>query len=1108
LDKSRLARWLTAKDRSKIAAYPDHYCAPYAEKIEHLSRIAGISSGARKILTSNGMTSTTAVAGSTGDETAYKSHSLLKKERRNFPGRAAALHTGKVDRDSSVLIATLAKNPYLQINASVNYDSSSGRISFPYRLTPPIPAQVSLKATPFIVDSISLKDEWVALEGFLDHLASFIERAETEFGKEGYDNHKITAQVAFWDEQQYLELCAAMGRHLPMILSLAKRKAKALAWLFPADELLERENGAVSPCVVFVNQIIRRAVYIPKAHSLTLFDVAEHYYYGTYKPFIPDALYRDYLSDGIPRERIYEIWSHAASVIRAGRSIPRTTLINELGKALEAQCKALDSIILRLRTDFKPQLKGIADIVETTIPTGARNVSFDGKLWIWWDQLDKATSNIEAHRVLAEDAERLEASYETIRLIKRKDMLPSGSWVYEVNPDSSEAKLDDNDSYLALGSENIPGLPLTKVKDHIATTLVLLYTGNPNTLNLPFWTAVRVKLISFDRDNLEAVIELSSKDPELIPFLEVHSTIDFTSNLFITNSKNSYDQSEITRDILRAISNPPIAVPDPNALAAMAIKAGKVGRSPVFPIAQVLWDPSSLQGKSKITSAEASAIAFDARTLQRLNDSQTKAVHHACERLLTIIWGPPGTGKTKTLVALIQTIVRNAKKYGKGINVLISGPTYKSIEEVIDRLIESLERDTSNVCEIFVGYGKSRVAKNFNTAATHLSLVPFYFRTGDSHWNDCSTSLKDNQKITIVAASCHQAHKITEYKANKKIDSIFDMVILDESSQIPVSRALGPLTGLKEEGQIVVAGDHFQMPPIQKLDPPVGAEYLVGSIQTYLLKRPFGKPITTCNLLENYRSSKDIVDYAKTIGYPVDLVSVYPDTKIKLLKSVSSLKKGFPAHLPWSDEWSNLIDPEKSALTLLHQDDNSSQSSEFEARLVAAIAYILRNTVSNQLDGRSITPTHSHPTSEDFWKKVIGIVTPHKAQRALVIRELKKLFPMDSVEQISGAVDTVEKFQGGERHVIIVSYAVGDPEVISGEEAFLMQLERTNVAVSRAMSKCIIIMPETLAGHIPQQKKAIETAHALKGFVDEFCNKTGIMEFPSDAKKGQLKWHE
>ena len=59
---------------------------------------------------------------------------------------------------------------------------------------------------------------------------------------------------------------------------------------------------------------------------------------------------------------------------------------------------------------------------------------------------------------------------------------------------------------------------------------------------------------------------------------------------------------------------------------------------------------------------------------------------------------------------------------------------------------------------------------------------------------------------------------------------------------------------------------------------------------------------------------------------------------------------------------------------------------------------------------------------------------------------------------------------------------------MSGEEAFLMQLERTNVAVSRAMAKCIVIMPKTLAAYIPEDKKALATAFALKDYIEEFCN--------------------
>ena len=104
---------------------------------------------------------------------------------------------------------------------------------------------------------------------------------------------------------------------------------------------------------------------------------------------------------------------------------------------------------------------------------------------------------------------------------------------------------------------------------------------------------------------------------------------------------------------------------------------------------------------------------------------------------------------------------------------------------------------------------------------------------------------------------------------------------------------------------------------------------------------------------------------------------------------------------------------------------------------------------------------------DEFFDRGIGIVTPHKAQKALVVRALIKAFPAADRAKVYGAVDTVERFQGGERQTIIVSFAVGDTDVIEGEEAFLLQKERTNVAVSRAQAKCIVLMPQSLAYHLP-----------------------------------------
>ena len=85
---------------------------------------------------------------------------------------------------------------------------------------------------------------------------------------------------------------------------------------------------------------------------------------------------------------------------------------------------------------------------------------------------------------------------------------------------------------------------------------------------------------------------------------------------------------------------------------------------------------------------------------------------------------------------------------------------------------------------------------------------------------------------------------------------------------------------------------------------------------------------------------------------------------------------------------------------------------------------------------------------------------------------------------------------------------MGDPDVIAGEEAFLMQQERTNVAISRAMAKCIVVMPISLAGHIPEDRKALETAQVLKAYIDEFCSDFLSIKITGTdfERNGQIRW--
>jgi hypothetical protein len=792
--------------------------------------------------------------------------------------------------------------------------------------------------------------------------------------------------------------------------------------------------------------------------------------------------------------------------MRGGTPLPRANLIGRFLDAMRAQATALDSVVLRIRTDFRTQLKGRAASLPLSIPRGPQQTSFDGKLWVWWDQLEFATQSQEAYVRLAEPGFALEATHNAIRLTARTGTLSNGDAVFSVSSESAEAKVEDGQGYLAIGLDAKPGLPLTPLIQHIRSGSPT-YTGNASTLRQPLYSSLQGQLVSFDRTNLTAIVRFSSWDPALLPYLRAYSDIDLDHSIFLTPNKSSYDPSRLTKEILGLIGNPSIATADANAARAMALPAQKPGTDPITPAARVLWDAPALQsGHVRSSMSIASVVQFAAKS-QSLNQSQERAVRDALVSRLAVIWGPPGTGKTKTLVGLIHALAREASDKDRGLKILISGPTYKSVEQIVSRLVYSLKNDPLARLDIYFGHSRSRNLTSLPSAHANIEVRSFHIQPGDADWMNCQRSLSDPKRITIFATSIHQAHKIAEGLHNSPCAPVFDTVILDESSQIPVSLSLSALAELKNDARLVVAGDHLQMPPIVSLEPPVGAEYLVGSIQTYLLKRRFGIPIHVSELHENYRSSSQLVEFARTIGYPVQLSSAYPTTAIHCRIPIAELKCSLPPGLLWSDAWSKVLDPALSTVALLHDDDLSSQSNEVEAKIIASLLWCLRQSVSKYLDGR-LNVTHFAPTASEFWSSVVGIVTPHRAQRAAVIAELRRQFPNDSGFDIAEAVDTVERFQGDERQIIVVSFAVGDPDVIAGEEAFLMQLERTNVAISRAMAKCIVVMPTSLAGHIPEDRRALETAHVLKGYVDEFCNHSlGIkMAGTNFERNGQLRW--
>ncbi|MDE5441094.1 AAA family ATPase [Bradyrhizobium sp. CSA207] len=1108
--------WLSDDDRKYFDADPNHYCSPAAESSDHLSKMATLSRGASNVLQAGGHPKVAALEKITPDSPILRKHSLLKQDRGQISFRALAIASGQISVDTSSKVGGLAKRRNAEFNIVVNFDSGSGLLTgiairgtlfAPYLHKFPAaegkePLSIkSLGEDAFVVGKDTAVAEWAALLAFIERFADWIEGAEKEFSANKFGT--LHTQICFWEVRQYEELCNAFGRHLLNILDLPERAQKALAWIFPPEELMEKSD-AICPNIVFIRDIVSGSVRSPQRFAVTLLGTAEHYHLDRMTPRKIDNYYLEPLGNSIPRERIFEIWKSTTGTVRIfGKTRPITEAINRYGDVLKAHTWALASIVARLHDDLKNSISGDAPVLSTTVPTGMTGVAYDSKLWDRWSQVSAAVAKTESLGSFIARAEALEASYKAILLTKLIKDHGNNQYEFEVSEDSSEAKIEEGDT-CTIGIVSWPGFPLCHGKFlGLNLDLKLAFT--------PMYKVIAAHIDVFDRIGKRLTLTLRSKWAGVDAiFNEVmaNDVLPIGKEPIYLLEDSSFDDSGVVSAILKEIGNPKCAIAAPEALAAMGASAAKKiakGTDDDTPIAEVIWQANKLAANTIRNTKDVDAIVAFATTANKhtLNASQIAAVRSCAERQLTIVWGPPGTGKTDTLVAFLHSVIRQKKAR----KILIAGPNYRTVEELSERLVANLEKDASAACDFYWLYSKSRGPKPIKTATKHFLLKSATRDSNDPVYQELLGSIAEDEKVTVVSSTSHIVNSLTKDAGTigSVVDELFDLVVLDESSQIPVTLALRPLGTLKPHGQVIIAGDHMQMPPIQRLEPPKGAEHLVGSIQEYLITR-FG--IVPLPLLLNYRSNSDLVDYARLLGYPAELKAAVPVRDLQFVQPLEPITKSMPKGLPVTSAYDELLKTDRRVTALIHEDVTSSQANELEAGLVAGLAYVARQVAARELFEGKDGPKTAY-SDDDFFTQGIGIVTPHKAQKALVVRKLIELFPKADPNAVFEAVDTVERFQGGQRDTIIVSFGVGDTDIIEGEEEFLLQLERTNVAVSRARAKCIVLMPKSLAYHLPTDEKAAATSIALKSYLEEFCGqrKAINIEWNGEKRSGEVRWH-
>lgn len=1099
------------------------YCLQSAEATEHLSRIPNISRGASDLLAKAGAATVSDVASTPPASPVYGSHHSLRAQRTVISARAASI-TPAAQATHGVVpnsgtSGMLPKFTNLDIYVTADFDSSSaitlalGVAGFYSQPSLPEKQRNWTQNKVFLVDQRSYVHEGQRLLQFLEQIDDMIEyakRVDTDRGATARNSSQI--QVYVWDELTYRHLCRIVGRHLQAILA-SRNGVRALAWLFPADEILQNERLVGQPVVSVVSDAIRSLVALPIPHHYSLLETARAYHPANmaapYNEFRIPRNFEVFLSDQIPSERAHDIWNRDANWMRT---------VTNLNSTVSVKLDALNKVTQRLRQDLRGTLRrDAARVAYLGAPDRVGSMTADELLLYAHARLDAAVSRQEITRDRAMAAHEREARFASMRLRQRLTgnertqaiadlgINPDPTLdIYTVRPESLQAKFKEGDFTCALVPED-----RTEILDHTVAKLVRDTGGDAASIGADDYRTLVSGVLGAAIVKIDPDLQLLAV--RLDRFGGVDATrqalindgrIDLTQNVSLEKVYRDFFTSKL-KDTLVEVGKTPKAVD----AAASATAIGQTPRPRTkarVPVEDVLWDAATM-AQQQVTRDVAGAKAILRANGRELNDSQWDAFEHALSHRLSMIWGPPGTGKSRTVVNIVVGAAWEAQQSGRPLRVLLSSNTYTAVDNVLGH-IASLCNSFVPAAEVYRGRGATRL----DTLAPPVIDLIIDGRNPEADQVQLMRRLNSGTGITVIGASPQQIHKFA-VAAGSSATPLFDLIVIDEAGQVDVANATLPLATLAEGGCVVVAGDPLQLPPIHQVEPPQNAEFMVGSIYDYLKGRFH---VSSCDLLVNYRSNEEIVALARDADYPAALAAHSAGMRVDYafpLPTAPAAPPGWPAHLAWSPVLSDLLDPSKPVTCVVYKDGLSGQSNPFEAQIVAGLAWLLDGRLSNQLVGErnpdgSVIPASRYPyTSQELFTKGLGVVTPHRAQQSEVVNQLHKTLGHMAKPALREAVDTVERFQGQERDIIIATYAVGDPDTISDEDEFLLMLNRFNVMVSRAKAKIIVMVSEEVLRHLPNDLEVLWDSRLLKAFADIRCRDRTTVELPHFDENGVLE---
>ena len=483
---------------------------------------------------------------------------------------------------------------------------------------------------------------------------------------------------------------------------------------------------------------------------------------------------------------------------------------------------------------------------------------------------------------------------------------------------------------------------------------------------------------------------------------------------------------------------------------------------------------------------KAGRFSFEPMKFPWLNPTQERAVNEVLwAKDVAIVHGPPGTGKTTTLVeAINETLMRESqvlvcaqsnmavdwiseKLVDRGVNVLrIGNPTRvndKMLGFTYERRFER-HADYPQLWAIRKAIRELRKNRKKGSENYHQKMERLKSRAAEIEIRINSELFGEARVIACTLVG--SAHRLLE---GMKFGTLF----IDEAAQALEAACWIPM---RRASRVILAGDHCQLPPTVKSI----AALRAGLGKTLMERIAKNKPEVVTLLKIQYRMNDEIMRFSSDWFYGGKVESA-PQIKYR-----SVLDYDHP--ITWIDT-SN----EENQITI--EGEDVPEDSASTASSVSAANQNSDLNFKEQFVGESFGRINKAEaeltllTLAEYFTKIgkqrvlsesidVGIISPYRAQVQYLKKLIKKYEFFKPYRRLI-SVNTVDGFQGQERDVILISLVRSNDE---GQIGFLKDLRRMNVAMTRARMKLIILgNKDTMTKH-PFYKKLWEYVEAINNY--------------------------